>query len=489
MLLALTGCKKNESTETNTFTASIETDDNGSKTSLTGNKVFWSTGDQITVYNHNSSHDYTLQGNGPTQLGTFTTTGGVQPTEANYWGFYPAGGCSNRNGDVFTFSMTSPTQTYNSTGFADGVNPMVGKNTDNNHPTRLYFKNAFSILKIKATGNNRPITSIELTTTGTNYLTGTYTYDYANGTTTYVSDGGNIITLTGISETLNTTEKAFHIVVPPHALEDGFTVTFKNNTSTVKSFTVSASDMGDYATQHLLNPNTIFEASVNVNVQVPQVTNLLPIVHTDHWSISYYTGYAPINNASAQTYDGNNVGTSIKFKTGTAEGWNEAFYTVRTAVHLEHNHTYYLRWCTNSTCNTALSMDSNHEALCYQHDANNNPINVFQWVQPIANETPGQSTVVRVNKVSQYYSQPTKCIETKSANTWQLNSACRQFTGPSGDYIFRIDVNNRRYQFENTMSCAMLIDLTADFAGTSIPSFQACDNKVYFSGTHDRDTW
>lgn len=487
MLLALTGCKKNDSTETSTFTASIETDDSGSKTSLNDKKVYWSTGDQITVYNHNSSHDYTLQGNGPTQLGTFTTTGGVQPTETNYWGFYPAGGCSNRNDDVFTFSMTSPTQTYNSTGFAEGVNPMVGKNTDSDHPTRLYFKNAFSILKIKATGNNRPITSIELTTTGTNYLTGIYTYDYANGTTNFVSGstGGNIITLTGISETLDATEKAFHIVVPPHALEGGFTVTFKNNTSTVKSFTVSASDMGNYATQHLLNPNTIFEASVNVNVQVPQVTNLLPEVTSSNWNTWNISGNATFHSAS-NTYENNNFSKTCFINSDASK--SEGGYQTIAPVHLINGHTYYVRWCMKYTGTKTYSVYE----LFFLGSTNIN------WVTAATvGNNGGNVTYIHINK-NMWWKQPgtTLGIPTDPnnnnqvlTNQWHMYSMYKQFEGATGDYYIRLDVNNGSKAATNEMAAPMLVDLTADFAGTTIPPFQECDNNVYFSGTHDRDTW
>ena len=149
-----------------------------SRTYLDGVKVKWTAGDQIVVYGNSDHKTYTLSNGDGTQTATFTTTGGVQPA-STYHAFYPASACSDVSGDVFTFTMPA-TQTYTAGGFGNNLNPMAAKN-DGNGGTMLRFKNACALLKVNATGNNCPITSIELTTTGNAYqLSGSFTFDYCS---------------------------------------------------------------------------------------------------------------------------------------------------------------------------------------------------------------------------------------------------------------------------------------------------------------------
>ena len=177
----------------------------------------------LGLYGNGDSKAYTLSSGANSQTATFTTTGGVQPTNI-YRAFYPASSCTGVSGDVFTFTMPA-TQTYTSGGFMNTLNPMAAKN-DGSGGTTLGFKNVFAILKVNATGNNCPITSIELTTEGSAYqLSGSFTFDYSGPTTSLSSGTGNKITLTGISTTLTSAAQTFYFVVPPAALGNGFTVT------------------------------------------------------------------------------------------------------------------------------------------------------------------------------------------------------------------------------------------------------------------------
>ena len=288
LLMAVAGaCKKNQ--ETSSFSASIEIDE--SKTYLDGMKVKWSAGDQIIVYGNGDSKTYGLSAGANTQTGTFTTTGGVQPADT-YRAFYPAANCSGLSGDVFTFTMPA-TQTYTAGGFNNNLNPMAGKN-DGNGGTLIGFRNACAVLKVNATGNNFAITSIELTTTGSAYqLSGTFTFDYVNKTTALSSGTGKTITLSGINTTLTSTAQTFYFVVPPQALANGFTVTYKNGNTSVATKTVTAAQVTE---NYTLAPNKMLNLSVNV--QVTGVINLLPNMIPANWFVSSGATLTASNNGA-----------------------------------------------------------------------------------------------------------------------------------------------------------------------------------------------
>lgn len=468
MLMTVAGsCKKNEEKETNSFTASIEVDES-SKTSLNGNKVFWETGDQIMVYNDNASHVYTLSGNGPTQLGTFTTTGGLQPTTSSYWGVYPYNSCTalNRGNDQFTFSFNASSQPYTSSGFADELNPMAGKNTNPSYPTRLYFRNAFSVLKIVATGNDCAIDAIELTTNGSNNsLTGTFVYDYGNQTLSLSSGTGNTITLTGISKTLSSSEETFYFVVPPTALANGFTITYKNGTSTVDTKTVDASTVSSH---YNLAPNKML--SLTMRVEAAGVRNLLPETKSDVGGTFNYTWFY-VNSHGELTNKVNIVNpqymlmaTSYPDLPSTLNNTNSIVVTTQSTrdegyifskdvIHFDNTHTYYLRWYTLTQLNITGNKQVTHD--CY-------------W--PIAEPVfIGGST----------------CVQGR----WKMHSAIREANTTShvsGDYQVRFDINNQQYvaggiwNGHHTFAGAMLIDLTE--AGLAGLSQAQLDAKPYFYG-------
>ena len=446
VLVALAGsCKKNENNDNSSFSAAIE-QDNSNRTVLNGNKVYWTPGDQITVYNHDSNHNYTYQGNTNTQLASFTTTGGVQNTTSNYWGFYPADGCSNlnRSNDQFTFSMTSTTQNYVSGGFDEELNPMAGKNTDASNPTVLYFRNAFSILKVNATGNDCAISSIELSTSGASYsLTGTFVFDYSSRTTTLSSGTGNTITLNA-NTTLTSSVKSFYFVVPPQALANGFTVTFKNgNTVIDHAFAVTQAQV---ASNYTIAPNKIFQLGMNVEAQ--GIRNLVPNVTKDTW-------WTDDGNDTKENSNYGNI-NGMRFKITSS---SEIHIRPNDPVKLIKGHSYYVRFYTqvndyggNTNYDFFWPENSNTQIIANSYQTNNN-----EWKRHSAKVTNWASSVSAVSNNTEYFP--------------------------------RIDINglgldnNTHWRY---VAGAMLIDLTdaQDKTGVNYPSMtiDQLNSKPYFYG-------
>lgn len=490
ILLMAGSCKKNENTEATDFSASIEIDDSGKTELYDGTKVRWTQSDVIRVFGGtaNDQKDYTLKsGFEHSQHGEFSCGSGGVKEGNNYWGFYPASLNPSRSGENISFTMPA-TQTAENGGFATNLNPMAARVTDGS--TLLPFKNLFGLLKIELT-TNTTITKVELIDEH-NALSGTFTVDASTLNST--SGGFNNMTITkpdvsatNKTLTLNCSASSgavLYFVIPPGALSQGFTVNFyrgTNGSSLVETKTISADP------SLAMHSNQIKKMQVTANAQVAQVTNLVPQPNEQTWLVNYWTTNPDII-AEANTYDVNNRGTAIKFNTGTATGWVEAQVFPLGAsgtVNLKNRHTYYLRWCTKcydvSGGSTDDWRDSNHE-VWFLGGSNNN----INWIVSTA---AGNRLDLHINKEMVNYSAKDKTLPTKTKNSWQINSAYNVFTGATGDYKLRIDINNREKKFGVNIACVMLVDLTADFAGTSIPTFQDCDNNVYFSGTHDRDTW
>ena len=438
VLMAVAGsCKKNQNQDTNSFSASIEVDE--SRTNLEGKKVKWSVGDQIIVYGGGAPKTYTLSTGDGTQTATFTTTGGVQPA-STYHAFYPASSCTGVSGDVFTFTMPA-TQTYTSGGFMNTLNPMAAKN-DGNGGTTLGFRNAFAILKVSATGNNCAITSIELTTTGNAYqLSGTFTFDYINKATSLSSGTGNKITLTGISTTLTSADQTFYFVVPPQALADGFTLTYKNGTSTVDTKSVTAAQVS----QCTLAPNQML--NLTMSVEAAGVRNLFPRVTSSNWVVS--SSSTIINGNHTDNTNNPNPTTleGIKFTAG--DGIGEVYVTPAiNSFSLTQGHEYYVRFWTltrNYSGSTGYDL---------YLPVNNNAAS-HRWINN--------------NSASGY------------ENVWQRQSVIFPWNeADMSNAVVRIDYNTNNKSAERAFANAMLIDLTE--AGLTGLTKAQLDAKPYFYG-------
>lgn len=465
LLMAMAGaCKKNQNQDTSTFSASIEIDESN-RTYLDGMKVRWSAGDPIIVYGNGDSQTYTLSQGAGDQTATFTTTGGVQPA-STYRAFYPATSCRGVNDDVFTFTMPD-TQTYTADGFMSNLNPMAGKN-DGNGGTTLGFRNAFAVAKFSTKGN-RSVSKIELEVPSDKYVSGTFTFNYANGTTTYSSDGTQIITLNCTSPVAlnSTTEEDFYFVLPPGSIDNGFTIRYyqPNSNTPFATKTVAASTPGI-----ALARNTIKTFQTTAEAQVQYVTNLLPEldVNGQNWSILNF--YGCNTNYPSQSHYNGTVDVTIPrgncYIIETSSDVNEGYLVPNNSPTYINGHQYYFRWWSRKEgiasvqggSVTSYDVDNIGQDLYWPLDENH------RWVR---NTTAGND------------------------RNWTKNSVIFDQTA-SGSGNFRFDVNNNRKIVKHfCFADAILIDLTADYTnqGRPIPEKATLDGKAYFFGQRDIDTW
>lgn len=144
--LMFTGCQKEKCIEAGAddFTVSFE----GLKTSLSGTKVTWNVGDEISI----NGYKYTAQNAGETAV--FKAVSTPAPAADLYVAVYPSS--LTVDGTVITGSLPAD-QTAKANGIADGLNYAVAKSSDHS----LTFKNIFSLAKVMV--NADAVNSISIT--------------------------------------------------------------------------------------------------------------------------------------------------------------------------------------------------------------------------------------------------------------------------------------------------------------------------------------
>ena len=465
LMAVASSCKKKENQDTSSFSASIEVDD--SRTYLDGMKVKWTAGDQIEVYGNGDHKTYTLSSGATYQTATFTTTGGVQPTNT-YRAFYPAANCTGVSDDVFTFNMPA-TQTYTANGFMNNLNPMAAK-TEGGGATLLKFKNAFSVLKVSATGN-RTVTKVVLTVPSGNYVSGTYTFDYSTGNTTRISDGGNTLELTcgGNGVALDaSTPTNFYFVLPPGTLPAGSTIAFYKSGSNTPFYTSGAT-----TTAQTLERNHIHTATLNAHETEKVVTNLLPELASDYtgWTIEH-SGSSPYLNSNYPTQYGESFYPSGTYCYVLTASTDHAECFIKSANNISYTtgHQYYVRWMSRKEkwSNDGGSNWHNVNMNCFSQDVYWPAHENSRWVNSLAST----------------------CV------IWEQNSTVFTHNGQgadpntnTGSAKIRFDLNNgfggTNFLFHYfCFADAMLIDLTECYTnqGYSIPSKAELDSKPYFFG-------
>jgi uncharacterized protein (TIGR02145 family) len=223
----LSSCEKSETSinggEENIITISATSELPDTKTSLgESNVVNWTEGDKITTFWGNSeiAAEFTLSTGEGTTSATFTGTP-IYTTDECY-AIYPHNSATTISADK-TISFTLPaTQTYKADGFAEGSNPMVAYKTE---AGTLQFKNLCAVLKLqlKVASGTKTIKKITISS-ATKKLSGAatvaMTYGNEGPVISMASDltADNYVELTlGDGVELNTTAKAFYIVVPATA--------------------------------------------------------------------------------------------------------------------------------------------------------------------------------------------------------------------------------------------------------------------------------
>lgn len=262
MILAMlfASCKKEEKTEVQEeFSIMAVTENDGSKTYLDGNRVKWIVDEQnpqnsdvIKVFDRSSNAvNFTCKTVESTGTeANFTSTTPVDD-QGEYWAFYPAKQQNvnpSRSGNTFTFKMPDTQYYKDGTSFANGLFPMAAHYpSDAKSGVKLQFKNAFGILRIKATGNNNTITKITVTDNSC-ALHGTFSFniddreDDEKNWGVSAADNSTNHTLTldlGSGVTLTGQDQFFYIILPPGCLQNEFTVKFFNGNTEVKKATAS----------------------------------------------------------------------------------------------------------------------------------------------------------------------------------------------------------------------------------------------------------
>jgi uncharacterized protein (TIGR02145 family) len=240
----LSSCEKSETPtngeEGNIITLSATSELPDTKTSLgESNVVNWTTGDKISTFwgDNTTAAEFTLSTGDGTTSATFTGTPPAGATETCY-AIYPHNAATTIDA-AKTISFTLPaTQSYNANGFAEGANPMVAYKTATG---TLQFKNLCAVLKLqlKVAEGTQTIKKITISS-ATKKLSGaaTVAMTYGSGVPTISmatdATANNYVELTlGDGVELNTTAKAFYIVVPATAsgeTDNSFKITIESTT-------------------------------------------------------------------------------------------------------------------------------------------------------------------------------------------------------------------------------------------------------------------
>lgn len=178
------------------------------------------------------------------------------------------------------------------------------------------------------------------------------------------------------------------------------------------------------------------------------VTNLAPVGTSANWSTPNQTFTQEITNGS-DSWSATYPGIQSKTKSDKVEGY---FYCEQK-VHLIKGHKYYIRACVNISTSSYASITYD----CYWPEA----------------EPPAFSLIA----------------STKNGGWQKISGVSTRSDWATGDYGLRFDVNNQKKAFTAKFSCPMVIDLTATYAGSTIPSKSTLDKMEYFSGTIPLSHW
>ena len=235
------------------FYGGFESEETGTKVYLDENvRIHWDSEDQVSIFNFNTANvPYVFQGSTGDRSGTFkrdtqfggSTTGDV--TNMVY-AVYPYRASTSVTASGALSVEMPGTQAYRVSSFGRDANTMVCASDDN----ALVFKNAcgFLVLKVYGTGE---VHSIKLKSGNGVRISGNSTVTFNDGTPTVSvnANGSDEILLNCATPvTLNASSSEaveFWFVVPPVALNNGFTATVygpgtsSNQQTTTKAFTIS----------------------------------------------------------------------------------------------------------------------------------------------------------------------------------------------------------------------------------------------------------
>ena len=244
IILLLTACQEEQfdnSFKLSNYYASIQTYETDTKTALTeGNKVIWSEGDQINIYNESGAIVYSIvESSIGSSTGEFKEDYTLidEPFELDKTVAFHSTSETNlkKQDNKISFEMSfQQWQTYSKSSFDALSFPMVATcpSTDN----RLYFDYLVGILKLSLTGSGS-ISQITLTGNSDEILSGNATVILDRGVTPSIQMIDNEESSRAIDlcctpaiqlDPLIATD--FYITLPPTEFMDGFTITVTDDT-------------------------------------------------------------------------------------------------------------------------------------------------------------------------------------------------------------------------------------------------------------------
>ena len=365
-LIAMSGCKKNDIPGT-VVKASIGKHKSGySKTSLVPisdieAEIHWTMGDQILVNNGSTSQTFTLYDGANSKTGIFNCQEDYTFGDDNV-AVYPA---ANATISGTTVSMTLPaTQALTGVGtFGNGANPMACTFSNPNH---LTFTSLCGVLGLSLTGNNLPITAIEVVSKiEEEKLNGAFEANLTDNqptlTATTGNSGTNRVMLT-CTTTLTETAKRFYFVLPVGTLANGFTLNVYNG-GTTHIFSAGTSDNITIAWNMVnMMPNLLVTATIptptgaigglfRINQNGDQVFfsqgNLQYQATTNTWHFAEHQ-YDYIGNANSNI-------------SSTYNGWIDLFGWGTSGYN--HGADCYQPWSTSSNYRDYLAYGQNYYNL------------------------------------------------------------------------------------------------------------------------------
>lgn len=260
----LASCKKDNGSDAPQQGFAARTEQSGdNRTHLSGIDVLWNAHDQIKVANHlegNSAikNAYTFEltegenkGNGVFYTGADYAADFFDESIHDYTAIYPAtSGNTITGANAAQFSMPqeqSPQSSWQNS-FGDGAMAMMAVSGNKT----LLFKNLLGGLCLQLSGLHEHVTDLWITSNdATEYLWGEFTADWNNGDPTLThrlgGAGNNTVKLTGCNATTSssTLTQTFYILLPPHTLKTGFTLSAYNGATKVYEHTATWSTNND----------------------------------------------------------------------------------------------------------------------------------------------------------------------------------------------------------------------------------------------------
>lgn len=224
--LAITSCKKDETTKEMTFMATINQPVSGDRTHLDGLDLVWTAGNTIKVFNANGEEGNFSTTDSGDKNATFTGT--LTPTDT-YTAFYPN---AVVNGSSVTLALNA-NQNYVANDFGNDTYPMAAPSSQVGNDINFGFHSPASVLRLQLKSNNTCTVKQIIVTGGANdKLAGDIVYANFNDVTTYtLTNTTNVVTLDCGTNGVNlgpTETTFFNIVLFGGTLSSGTTVVVKD---------------------------------------------------------------------------------------------------------------------------------------------------------------------------------------------------------------------------------------------------------------------